>query len=295
MGRQRMPASAARAGSSMGIAKATVPRMKTTDLRGKRGVVTGAGSGIGRETALLCARRGADVAICDVDENGLAETERRGGEHGHDVIARRPAASHREQMRAFADAVPAVDLLVNNAGVGVSGEFLETPLEEWDWIVSINLMGVVHGCHFFVPKIPAGGHVVNLSSMAGYHATPALPAYVATKFAVLGLSESLREEFHDRRVGVTAICPGVINTPITRSTRGFGRSDDPELRERLVAMYERRNYGPDKVARNILKAVQRNRIVAPVAPEAWIAWGLARLSPRASGWVARWMTDVGNR
>ena len=269
--------------------------MDTTNLAGRTVLVTGAGSGIGRETALLCAQRGADLVICDVDDAGLAETESRARALGREVLARHVDVADREAMRAFAADVDRVDLLVNNAGVGVSGEFLETPLEEWDWIVSINLMGVVHGCHFFVPKIPAGGHVVNLSSMAGYHATPALPAYVATKFAVLGLSEALREEFHDRRVGVTAICPGVINTPITRSTRGFGRSDDPELRERLVAMYERRNYGPDKVARNILKAVQRNRIVAPVAPEAWIAWGLARLSPRASGWVARRMTDAGNR
>jgi NAD(P)-dependent dehydrogenase (short-subunit alcohol dehydrogenase family) len=269
--------------------------MDTTNLAGRIVLVTGAGSGIGRETALLSAQRGADLVICDVDDAGLAETESRAKALGRDVLARHVDVADREAMRAFAADVDRVDLLVNNAGVGVSGEFLETPLEEWDWIVSINLMGVVHGCHFFVPKIPAGGHVVNLSSMAGYHATPALPAYVATKFAVLGLSESLREEFHDRRVGVTAICPGVINTPITRSTRAHGTSDNEELRERLVKMYERRGYGPDKVARNILKAVQRNRVVAPVAPEAWIAFGLARLSPRASGWVARKTVEAGNR
>src|SRR3954454_14216922 len=128
--------------------------MDTTDLRGKTVVVTGAGSGIGRETALLCARRGADLAICDVNDEGLAETERQARIHGHDVMARHADVSDREQMRAFAEAVPHVDLLVNNAGVGVSGEFLDTPLEQWDWIISINLLGVVHGCHFFIPKIP---------------------------------------------------------------------------------------------------------------------------------------------
>src|SRR3954447_13041121 len=187
-----MPASAARAGSSKGIAKATVPRMKTTDLRGKRVVVTGAGSGIGRETALLCARRGADIAICDVDENGLAETERLAREHGHDVIAKRTDVSDREQMRAFADAVPAVDLLVNNAGVGLAADFEDTLLDDWDWIVSITLMGVVHACHFFLPKMRTGGHVANISSMAGYLPSPGLSAYSATKFAVRGLSEALR-------------------------------------------------------------------------------------------------------
>ena len=269
--------------------------MDTTNLAGRTVLVTGAGSGIGRATALLCAERGADLVICDVDEAGLGETASRARDLGRSVLASPVDVADREAMRDFATGVERVDLLVNNAGVGLAGEFLETPLEDWDWIVSINLMGVVHGCHFFVPKIPRGGHVVNLSSMAGYHATPVLPAYVTTKFAVLGFSEALREELHERGVGVTAICPGVINTPITRSTRARGTSDDPELRERLVAMYERRNYGPEKVARNILKAVQRNRVVAPVSPEAWIAFGLARLSPRASGWVARRTTVLGNR
>jgi NAD(P)-dependent dehydrogenase (short-subunit alcohol dehydrogenase family) len=148
-------------------------------------------------------------------------------------------------------------------------------------------MGVVHGCHFFLPKIRPGGHVVNISSMAGYLPSPGLSAYSATKFAVRGLSEALRAEVHERGIGVTAICPGVINTPITRSTRARGRADDPELRERLARGFERRNYGPEKVAQKILLAVQRDRPVAPVAPEAWFANGLTRVSPRLSGWVMR--------
>ena len=279
----------------MACAKATVPRMDTTNLHGKTAVVTGAGSGIGRETALLCAKRGATIAICDLNEEGLAETEQRARALGREVIARRVDVADREQMRAFAEAVPSVDLLVNNAGVGVSGEFLETPLDQWDWIVSINLLGVVHGCHFFIPKIPNGGHVANVSSMAGYVPSPGLAAYSATKFAVRGLSEALRAELHERGVGVTAICPGFIDTPITRSTRAFGRSDDPELRERLVRFYQRRGYGPDKVADRILKAVQRERIVAPVAPEAWIGFGLTRFVPRATAFIARKTAEAGRR
>src|SRR3954468_23341642 len=265
--------------------------MDTTNLAGRTVLVTGAGSGIGRETALLSAQRGADLVICDVDDNGLAETASRVRALGRDVLASHVDVADREAMRDFAAGVERVDLLVNNAGVGLAGEFLETPLEDWDWIVSINLMGVVHGCHFFVPKIPAGGHVVNLSPMAGYHATPVLPAYVTTKFAVLGFSEALREELHERGIGVTAICPGIINTPITRSARARGAADDPEIRERLVGMYQRRNYGPEKVARKILLAVQRDRVVAPVAPEAWVAHALTRVSPRLAGWVARKMAE----
>ena len=273
--------------------------MDTSDLHGKRVLVTGAGSGIGRATALLAASRGASLAICDVDEAGLAETEERARRHGRDVLAQRVDVADREQMRAFADAVheevDAVDILVNNAGVGLAARTLESELEDWDWIVGINLMGVVHGIHFFVPRMVErgrGGHVVNLSSLAGYLATPVLSAYSATKFAVLGLSEALHAELAPHDIGVTAVCPGVINTPITTNTRARGTQDDPDLRARTVRIYQRRNYGPDRVARNIFKAVDRNRVVAPVSPESWIAYGIKRASPRFSVWMARKLADA---
>jgi NAD(P)-dependent dehydrogenase (short-subunit alcohol dehydrogenase family) len=273
--------------------------MDTSDLHGRTTLVTGAGSGIGRATALLAARRGADLVVCDVNETGLAEVEASARAMGRAVLSRRVDVADRDQMRDFAEAVHGeagpVDLLVNNAGVGLAARFLDTELEDWDWVVAINLMGVVHGCHFFVPKMVergAGGHVVNLSSMAGYHASPALVAYSATKFAVLGLSEALREELGPHGIGVTAICPGIINTPITTSARARGAADDPKVRERFVAMYRRRNYGPDRVARNILKAVARNRPVAPVAAEAWAAYALKRISPRLAGFAARRIADA---
>jgi NAD(P)-dependent dehydrogenase (short-subunit alcohol dehydrogenase family) len=273
--------------------------MDTSNLQGRTVLVTGAASGIGSETALLAARRGADLVICDVDDAGLAEVEASARALGRSVLARQVDVADRDQMRNFAEAVHAetgpVDLLVNNAGVGLAAGFLDTELEDWDWIVPINLMGVVHGCHFFVPRMVergAGGHVVNLSSMAGFHATPALVAYTATKFAVLGLSEALREELRPHAIGVTAICPGIINTPITRNARARGVGADPKVRERFIALYQRRNYGPERVARNILKAVERNRAVAPVAAEAWISYAIKRISPRLAGWAARRMAAV---
>jgi NAD(P)-dependent dehydrogenase (short-subunit alcohol dehydrogenase family) len=264
-------------------------------------LVTGAGSGIGRETALLAARRGADLAICDVNDAGLADVEASARALGRDVIARQVDVADREQMREFADTVHGeagtVDLLVNNAGVGLGAGLLDTELEDWDWIVSINIMGVVHGCHLFLPPMVErgrGGHVVNLSSAAGFYATPSLVAYSATKFAVLGLSEALREELQPHGIGVTAICPGIINTPITTSSRMRGASAAPGAQERVAEMYRRRNYGPDRVARNILKAVERNRAVAPISPEAWFAYGLTRVSPRLAGWTARRMDAAGH-
>ena len=276
--------------------------MDTTNLSGKTVLVTGAGSGIGRETALLAARRGADLVICDVNADGLAETEARARAGGRDVLARTIDVSDREQMRELAEEVNgsagAVDLLVNNAGVGLGAGLLETELEDWDWIVSINVMGVVHGCHFFLPAMVRrgrGGHVVNVASMAGFFATPSLVAYTATKFAVLGLSESLRAELAPHGIGVTAICPGVINTPITENSLLRGVAAEPGRREQVVNAYRRRNYGPDRVAKNILRAVQRDRMVAPISPEAWFAYGLTRLSPRLANWTARRIDDAARR
>jgi NAD(P)-dependent dehydrogenase (short-subunit alcohol dehydrogenase family) len=270
--------------------------MQTDDLTGRTVLVTGAGSGIGRETALLSARRGARLVISDVNQDGLDETAETIRGLGRDVLAERVDVSDREQMRAHAESVHErwgpVDLLVNNAGVGLAGKFLDTQLEDWDWVVSINLMGVVHGCHFFIPPMVqrGSGHVVNVSSMAGYNASPELPAYSATKFAVLGLSEALREELKPSGVGVTAICPGIINTPITRNTRMRGHTD--EDRERAVKLYARRNYTPARVAENILRSVQRGRVVAPVSPEAWFGYGLKRVSPRLAGWVIGKSSDM---
>ncbi|HKG16885.1 MAG TPA: SDR family NAD(P)-dependent oxidoreductase [Solirubrobacteraceae bacterium] len=268
--------------------------METSNLRGSTVLVTGAGSGIGRELALLAARRGADLVICDVDEPGLAEVETAVRDRGGRVLARRVDVASRDQMRDFAEAVQAeagpVDLLVNNAGVGLGAGFLDTELEDWDWVLAVNLLGVVHGCHFFVPRMVergAGGHVVNLSSMAGFFASPSLAAYSTSKFAVLGLSEALREELRPHGIGVTAICPGMINTPITRNAPARGLLADPAARERVVSLYRRRNYGADRVARNILRAVDRDRTVSPVAAEAWIAYAIKRISPRLAGWAAR--------
>ncbi len=272
--------------------------MDTANLRGRTVLVTGAGSGIGRETALLSARRGADLVVCDVNEAGLAETEAAARKVGSDVLSRQVDVTDRDAMGEFAavvgEQVGAVDLLVNNAGVGLAADFLETELPDWDWILSINVMGVVHGCHYFVPPMVerGSGHVVNLSSVAGFFATPALSAYNATKFAVLGLSRSLRIELAPHGIGVTAICPGVINTPITESARARGSHADPERRANTISFYQRRGYGPERVATNILKAVDRNRGVAPVSPEAWVLYAMSRISPRFSGWAARKIEDT---
>jgi NAD(P)-dependent dehydrogenase (short-subunit alcohol dehydrogenase family) len=267
--------------------------MDVRDLSGKTALVTGAASGIGRSTALAFARRGADLFLCDLDEAGLAETERGAQEIGRKVFCARVDVANRDEMAAFAAAVhertEAVDILMNNAGVAIGGGFLDTTAEDWDWIVGINLMGVVNGCQCFVPamvRAERGGHVVNLSSLAGYLASEALAAYSTTKFAVLGLSEALRGELARHHIGVTAVCPGLIDTPITRNARLRGAAlDRPEARAQMIETYRRRGYGPDRVAENILKAIGRNRAVAPISPESWVSYYLKRFAPWALAWL----------
>jgi NADP-dependent 3-hydroxy acid dehydrogenase YdfG len=259
-------------------------------------VVTGAGSGIGRATALAFARAGARVAACDLDRARLDELTRELGDRA--LVVERVDVADRAQMRGFADAVharaPAADVVVNNAGVGLGGPFLATTLDDWDWLLGVNLRGVVHGCHFFVPKMverKAGGHVVNIASILGIYAAPSASAYVASKFAVRGLSQSLREELAPHGIGVTAICPGLIATAIMEDGRIAGGT--AEQKRNLTAAF-RKGARPEKVAAAIVGAVTTNPAVRTVGNDAYVLAALSRLAPRAlaklGGVVSRRLT-----
>lgn len=268
-------------------------RLDTAELTGRTVVVTGAGSGIGREIALLCAARGASLAICDVNRFGLAETAQLARQRGARVLDQFVDVSDAEAMNQFAADVErefgGVDLLVNNAGVALIGGLLDTSTKDWDWLISVNVKGVAHGCAAFLPGMVfrgTGGHVVNVASAAGLLANPQLTAYSATKYAVVGLSEALRIELAGSGIGVTAVCPGVIDTAITRNSAFRGDSDSDVRREKLAALYRKRGYGPDRVARNVLRAVKRNKAVAPIAAEAHLMYLLSRFTPRAARWTA---------
>ncbi|MFD7864053.1 SDR family oxidoreductase [Streptomyces sp. NPDC059783] len=260
-------------------------------------LVTGAGSGIGRATAFAFAEAGARVVAVDRD----AEAARRTAELSALIGA--PAAwaetvdvGDEQAMEKLAEKVAAeygiVDVLVNNAGIGLSGPFLDTTSEQWREVLDVNLWGVVHGCRLFGRQMAErgqGGHIVNTASAAAYQPSRALPAYSTSKAAVLMLSECLRAELAEKSIGVSAICPGIVNTTITSTARfaGVDAEEEARLRKRTSKLYGARNYPPEKVADAILDAVVRNRAVVPVTPESRAARFLSRVSPGALRRVAR--------
>jgi NAD(P)-dependent dehydrogenase (short-subunit alcohol dehydrogenase family) len=177
-----------------------------------------------------------------------------------------------------------VDVLVNNAGIGFAGPFLDTTAEDWRTVLDVNLWGVLHGCRLFGRQMAErgeGGHLVNVASAAAYLPSRALPAYGTSKAAVLMLSESLRAELAGRGIGVSAVCPGFVHTDIT-STARFAGVDAPEerrRRERARRLYGLRGYPPEKVAAAVLRAVAEDRAVVPVTPEARAGRLLSRVAP----------------
>jgi len=257
-------------------------------LDGKLVVVTGAGSGIGRATALAFANEGARVVACDVDQGRLDALATEIARVGPERLAfvREVDVADRAQMAAFAEEVhalaPAADVVVNNAGVACGGSFLDTSLDDWDWLLGVNLRGVIHGCHFFLPKMVArgaGGHVLNVSSILGLCAAPSVAAYCASKFAVLGLSKSLRVEMAPHGIGVTAICPGLINTAIVEDGRMSGAVG---ARKAKVAAVFRKGADPSTVANAMLDAVRTNPEVRTVGRDAWALHALTRVAPRVT-------------
>jgi NAD(P)-dependent dehydrogenase (short-subunit alcohol dehydrogenase family)/pimeloyl-ACP methyl ester carboxylesterase len=258
--------------------------------------ITGAGSGIGRATALAFAAEGAEVVVSDIDpvaaEHTAAQIRDGGGvAYSHSVdVADADAVERLAEQVCAEHGVP--DIVVNNAGIGVAGAFLDTPAEQFDRVLDVNLGGVVNGCRAFAGRLVergTGGHIVNVASMAAYAPLSSLNAYCTSKAAVYMFSDCLRAELAAAGVGLTTICPGLINTNIV-STTGFHAPDGRAVetrRAQLERMFAIRRYGPEKVATAILAAVRDNKAVRPVAPEAYLLYGTSRVLPQALRSTAR--------
>jgi 2-hydroxycyclohexanecarboxyl-CoA dehydrogenase len=265
-----------------------VSRVKVS---GARVVITGAGSGIGAAAALRFARAGSQVIAVDIEGPSAEASAASCSDIGATAHAYVCDVADAEAMSALAQLVErthgAVDVLVNNAGVGIAGPFLEASLEDWQWLRSINLDGVAHGCLAFGPAMVRRGHgqVVNIASGAAYIPQRQLAAYCATKAAVMMLSQCLRADWRTHGVGVSVVCPGVINTPIASRTRYRGAMVPRQRRaERALGM----GHSPDLVAKAIVDCVRRNRDVVPVGLESTLAYKLLRGAPQPiQGLVAR--------
>lgn len=271
------------------------------NLTGRIAVITGAGSGIGRSTALLLARHGARLHLADLNaasaEGVAGEIEAAGGTaaaHSLDV-------SDPDAVEAFAVAIFAaerrVDILHNNAGIGHGGNIESTTIEDWQRVIGVNLLGVAYGIQAFVPRmLKQGGpaSVINTASQAGLWPAAKMAPYCASKYGVVGMTEALNAELSKRGIHFSAICPGIINTPIVAT--GIMRGDVAEMQGKVTAFYDKRGASPDEVADAVLRAIEKHTLIVPVPRRQVTApYLLHRLSPRLIQPIARNMDRIVSR
>ncbi|MEX1094744.1 MAG: SDR family oxidoreductase [Planctomycetales bacterium] len=258
--------------------------MKT--FRGKQALVTGAASGIGRSLALALAREGARLHLVDIDEAGLAAVVAEARAFGVEAVGARCDLSRAEDVDHMLDGLLArwggVDLLVNNAGVCYYGPTDKMPIEQWRWLMELNLMAPVRITGRLLPALldRPDPHVLNVCSVAGLVAGGRSAAYQTSKFGLVGYTEALRAEFGRRGLGVTALCPGPVRTNLYRA--GVSGRKDRAVPEppRWISTT------PDRVARIALKAIRRNRRLVLITPLAHLLWNLKKFAP--------WLIDFAN-
>lgn len=263
-------------------------------------VVTGAAGGIGRATAQLLARRGCHLALVDLDADGLAETARdvravgrRASEHVVDV-------SDEQRMRALAQEVErthgGAHVLVNNAGVSVAATFEDQSLEDFRWLMGINFWGVVYGCKFFLPLLRRAdeAHIANVSSVFGMVGVPLNSSYCSSKFAVRGLSETLRAELATSSIGVTSVHPGGVATNIVKRSRFVEPAGLEGIQAKTVRAFQRM-LPPEKAAEAIVHGIEKNRARVLIARETYLIDAAKRLMPVLSSELVgrHWRRQIG--
>jgi NADP-dependent 3-hydroxy acid dehydrogenase YdfG len=265
------------------------------NFNNKVALVTGASSGIGEAIAIALASAGATVILTARDQDKLEAVRLKCLAAGGKAWVHAAEVSDEAQMQVLADKVhaefPALDILVNNAGVVMGGFAWEVETEDWKRLLDINVMGVVYGIRAFVPKMVErgqGGHVVNMASVSGFFGAPGMSTYSASKFAVVGLSESLRLELHRHKIGVSVICPGFVNTPIQTKVKMVGSLSSEKARARVAKDFEKTKLTPEAVAQRTLQAILRNEGVAGIGKEALLVSTLKRWAP---GVLERFMRD----
>ncbi len=273
--------------------------MALASLSGRRCLITGAASGIGRATALAAAEEGAVLFLTDIDPEGLAatvaEVRGRGGEVAFAGAA--DVADH-EAVVALAAEIHsghgAMDVVMNVAGVSTWGPIERLRHSDWQRMVDVNLMGPIHVLECFLPPMieaGRGGHVVNVSSAAGLFGLPWHAAYSASKFGLRGVSEVLRFDLRRHGIGVSLVCPGAVRTPLVGTVEIVGVDrDDPEVRK-LIHRFERHAVAPEHVAAKILEAIRRDRYLVFTSRDIRFGHWVQRLCPPLYARAMRALND----
>jgi NAD(P)-dependent dehydrogenase (short-subunit alcohol dehydrogenase family) len=256
-------------------------------VEGRTAVVTGAASGIGRGTAQALAKRGCNLAIADLNEEGLAETAALAAAHRVKVSRHRLDVAGRDAVAAFPEAVLAAhggaDLLFNNAGVAIGGTFEQVAEEDFDWLMETNFWGVVRMTRAFLPLLRSSdsARIVNVSSIFGIIAPPGQTAYCASKFAVRAFSESLRRELEAEgaKIGVTVVHPGGVNTSIAKNARPPRGLNDPDLEAQKARFEKFLRMPPEKAGEIIVGGVEKERPRVLVGGDARFMAIVERMAP----------------
>ncbi len=264
------------------------------DLNGKVALVTGAASGIGQATSLKFAQEQADLIITDLDEDRLKGTTAQVRALGRKVLPIRADISRRDEVEALCnkalDEFGRVDILMNNAGVALYADIIDTDLADWEWLLGINLWGPIYAMHFLLPQMIArkSGHIINISSWVGLLGIPANGAYAASKFGIVGLSESLRAELEQFGIGVTVVCPGIVQTNIFKAIRVRGFKPEATKMPGFLGTT------PEGAANKIVRAVKKDQALV-LTDFAKIAYGIRRLSPALARQISRGGVKVFNK
>lgn len=270
---------------------------KRKALAGKLAVITGAGSGIGRETALALAEEGASVVVADINTEAAERTAKLAQLLDVEAHVQTVDVADHEAMQTFAQWVQnelgTPDIVVNNAGIAIAGRFLDTSTQDWERLMRINVFGVVEGSRLFGQQMAyagKGGHIINIASAAAWSPTKLLSAYATTKAAVRMLDDCIRADLAADGIHVSTICPGLVDTGITLTTKFVGVDDAEQsrLRQASKQLYQRRNLKPEAVAKAIVKAIKNKRDEVPVGVEAHLLRGLYQ----HTHWLARKLARI---
>jgi short-subunit dehydrogenase len=265
-------------------------------LRNRTAIVTGAAGGIGRAIAISLAGRGCNLALADVNEGGLESTAQLLASHHVQVTCHQLDVSDARSVADFPAIVqsahPHVDVLINNAGVTIGGTFEQVNDADFEWLFGINFRGVVRMTRAFLPLLKASddARLVNVSSAFGLLAPAGQAAYAASKFAVRGFSEALRQELASSSVGVTIVYPGGVATSIAQNARIPKGFPDEEVRQQTSAIQKMLKMPPEIAGETIVKGIERRQDYVLVGSDAHVLALIARLAPMSYGKLLRRLT-----